>query len=101
MSLTRTVAAFSPGDFLRRALIDDHGLDCRTKRGRAVGVFLERNDLAASIPAIGRDQHLARAILNPTGQSLGAKPAKDDRVRRAETGTGQGGDGRDDESGGG
>ncbi len=64
------------------ALQDDDLLDRRARADGAVGVLLERHDLAAAIAAVGGDEHLRFAVLDPSGQRLGAESPEDDRVRR-------------------
>jgi hypothetical protein len=76
------VAAFLPGNLVARSLEDDHTLDRRAFIRGAVGVLLERDNLTAPIAAVGRDDHLRRAVLNPSGESLGAESAEDNRMRR-------------------
>ena len=57
-----------------------------------VGVALERNDLAAAVPAIGRNEDLGLRVVDPVAQGVGGEPAKDNRVRRADAGAGEHGD---------
>ena len=81
-----------PGDQLMSRpgpAIDDDVLEGGAFGGGAVGVLLERDDLAAAIAAVGGDQHLGLAVLDPPGEGLGAEAAEDDRVRGADPGTGQ------------
>ena len=83
------VAARRPVDLQAGPAIDDDVLERRADGRGAVGILLERDDLAAAIAAVGGDQHLRLAVLDPPGEGLGAEAAEDHRVRRADPGTGQ------------
>ncbi len=76
------IAARRPVDVSTGAAVDDHVLERRAQIGGGVGVFLEWNELAAAIAAIGGEQHLGLAVLNPSRQRLGAEAAEDHRMRR-------------------
>ena len=76
------------------ALDDDDVADRRRVLQRLVGHLLERHQLAASIAAVGRDQHRALRVVDAIAQRLGAEPAEHDAVHGAEAGAGQHGDGQ-------
>jgi hypothetical protein len=54
--------------------------------------FLEAGRLAAPVAAVGGDHQLGRGVLDAGGERVGAEPAEDHRVRRADPGTGEHGD---------
>ena len=83
------VAAGRPVDRRAGPPVDDDVLERGADRRGAVGVLLERDELAAAIAAVGGDQDLGLAVLDPAGERLGAEAAEDHRVRRADPGTGQ------------
>ena len=57
-----------------------------------IDVRLERDDLAAPPAAVGGDDELRLGVVVAVGDGVGAEAAEDDRVRRADPGTGQHGD---------
>jgi hypothetical protein len=75
------------------ALHHDHVLDRRALLERLVGVALERDDLAATVPAVGGDHDLRLRIVHPVAQRLGAEAAEDHRMHRADPGAGEHRDG--------
>ena len=76
-------------DVVAEALDDDHCLDRRRGRQRLVGMVLEPDLLAAPIAAVGGEQDLRPAVVDPARQRLGREPAEDDRVGRADPGAGE------------
>ncbi len=78
------VAAGRPGDGRAGPAVDDHVLERGAQRRGAVGVLLERDQLAAAIAAVGGHQHLGLAVLDPARERLGTEAAEDHRVRRAD-----------------
>ena len=58
-------------------------------RERLVGVLLEPDLLAAPVAAVGGDQDLGPAVVDPAGQRLGREATEDDRVRRPDPGAGE------------
>ena len=66
---------------------DEHMLDGGAPFDRFVGVTLERHDLAATIAAVGGDQHLAAAIVDAIAQGLGREAPKHHRVYSADART--------------
>ena len=63
------VAARRPGDRRAGPPADDHVFE-RGANGRGgIGVFLERDQLAAAITAVGGEQDLGLAVLDPSGQA--------------------------------
>ena len=83
------VAVRNHVDAMPGRLDDDGRLDRGRARERFVGVMLESDLLAAPVPAIGGDQDLGLAVVDPTRQRLGREPAEDDRVRRPDPGAGE------------
>ena len=64
--------------------------DRRAVRHGAVGVLLQSGTtLPRRIAAVGGDEHLGLAVLDPPGERLGAEAAEDDRVRRPDPGAGE------------
>ena len=63
--------------------IDGHLLE------RLVGIPLERNDRAATIAAVGGDEHLALRIVDAIAQRLGREAAEHHRVNRADARAGE------------
>ena len=61
-------------------------------RGQGQGVVdgrLEGGGLAAAPATVGRDDEVRLGVVDAVAQGLGAEPAEDDRVGRADPGTGQ------------
>ena len=73
---------------------DDDAGDRRGRRQRLVGHLLERHDIAATVAAVGGDQHLALRVVDAIAQRIGAEPAEHHVVHRADAGAGQHGDGQ-------
>ena len=71
------------------ALDDDRRLDGRRVGERLVGMVLEPDLLAAPVAAVGGDQDLGAAVVDPPRQRLGREPAEDDRVGRPDPGAGE------------
>ena len=71
------------------ALDDDRRLDRRRVGERLVGVLLEPDRLAAPIAAVGGDQDLGPAVVDPARQRLRREAAEHDRVRRPDPGAGE------------
>ena len=63
---------------------DDHVLDGRRFLERLVRVALERNDLPASIAAVGGDDDLRLRVVHAVAQRLGREAAEHHRVNRAD-----------------
>ena len=51
---------------------------------RGVGVVLERHDLALAPPAVGGDQHLARGVVDASGERRRGEASEHHRVRGAD-----------------
>ena len=87
------VASVLHGDVLAGALVDDDGLDLRIADERGVHAGLQRNDLATTIAAVGRDDGDGTAIMQAVFDALRAEATEDDAMHRADAGTGEHGDG--------
>ena len=55
---------------------------------------LERERRPSSPPTVGRDEHLGLRVVDPVAQGLRREPSKDNRMRGADAGAGQHGDGQ-------
>jgi hypothetical protein len=69
------------------ALDDDHVFNRRRAGQSFVGHLLQRDDLAAPVAAVGRDQQPAGGIVDAIPQRLGTEAAEDDVVDGADAGT--------------
>ncbi len=76
-------------DAIAKAVDDDDVLDRRAVGDGLVGVVLEVDLVAATVAAVGRDQDLCPAVIDPPGQRLGGEATEYDRVRGADPGAGQ------------
>ena len=72
----------------------DDALDGGAPLQGHVGVLLQRDELAAAVVAVGGDEHLAVAVVDPVPERLGAESAEHDAVHRPDAGAGQHGDGQ-------
>ncbi len=68
---------------------DDDVLDAGAVGHRLVGDALERQDLAAAVAAVGRDQDGGRRVLDPVPERLGREAAEDHRVHGTDPRAGQ------------
>src|SRR5205085_6340343 len=73
---------------------DDHTPDRGAATQRVVHIFFERNNGAAAISAICRDDRDRAAVGDPVANALGAESAENDGVDRADPRAGEHGDGR-------
>ena len=64
-------------------------LDRRCIGERFVGDFFQRDDAAAAVAAVGRDEQLALRVVDAVAQRFRAEAAKDDAVDRADAGAGE------------
>ncbi len=83
----------------RRALVadspdDEHFLDRRTLGHGRVGIVFQRHHVAAAIAAVGGDQDLGLAVVDPVAQRMRAEAAKHDAMRCTQAGAGQQRDGQ-------
>ena len=88
------VAGVVPGDLLPGAPDHQHALDVGALLDRLVDRGLERTRRAAAVAAVRGDDEVSVAVEDAAAQGVGGEAAEDDRVGRAETGTGQHGDDR-------
>ena len=88
------IAARLHVDRLIAAVEDDALLDRRRLVEGRIDVLLERHDLAAPPAAVGGDDELGLGVVVAVGDGVGGEAAEDDRVRRADAGTGEHGDRR-------
>ncbi len=72
----------------------DDVLDGRAAGDRLIGVLLERDELAAAVPDVGRDQHLRGRVVDAIAEGLGREPAEHNGVGGADPRAGQHGDHR-------
>jgi hypothetical protein len=82
-----------PGDLAGRAAHDNHRFDLDAAAlgdlDGLVGIGLQRDRLAAAQAFIGGDDDGGFAVNDTAGQRVGRKTAENDRVHRADTGTGE------------
>ena len=83
------VATVLHRDVVAAAPHDDDVLDRRRRRHGLVGRRLQREDVAAPVAAVGRDQHLGLGVVDAVGQGLRREPAEHDAVGGADAGAGQ------------
>ena len=83
------VTTVGPVDRIAAAPDDDDRADVGTLAHGLVGVGLERHLLAAAHRLIGRDHDPAIGVDDTVAQRVGRKTAEDDRMNRADTGTGE------------
>ena len=74
------------------ALHDDDVLDRRGVLEGFVRHLLQRNDLAAAVPAVGGNEQHRFGVVDPIAKRFSAEAAEDDAVHRADSGAGQHGD---------
>ena len=90
------VAAVIPVDFILAAFQHDRVANFVRGAGKSVAslidIRLERNDLAAPVPAISGDDDLAVGILHAIDDCLGAESAEDHRMHGADPRAGEHGD---------
>ena len=80
----RDVAPLGHRDLAARALSDDDLADGRARLERLVRVPLQRDERAAPVALVLRQQDLAAHVVQPVGERLGREAAEDDGERRAE-----------------
>src|SRR5450432_922883 len=80
LAMPPDVAAFLDVDLVAGASENDHALDRRLALQRFIDVLLERDDRAAPITAIRRDDRGCAAIRDAVANAIGAEPAEDDRM---------------------
>ena len=68
---------------------DDDMLDRRRRGHGLVGGRLQREDLAAPVPAVCRDQQLGLGVVDPVGERLRREAPEDHAVRRPDAGARQ------------
>ena len=65
LAMPPNVAPFLHVDIIVRALKNNHALDRCPAAERVIHIFFERNNSAAAIAAVGRDQRDRAAVVNP------------------------------------
>ena len=83
------VAAFLHRDLVAGAADDHHVLDRRRSFAGLVDAALQRHEVAAAPALVGGDDRDRRGVVHAVADRVGAEPAEDHRVRRADPGAGQ------------
>ena len=76
-------------DVVAGPLDDDRGLDGRRVESASSAAALSADRLAAPVAAVGGDQDLRPAVVDPAGQGFGREDPEDDRVGRPDPRAGQ------------
>ena len=81
-------------DLVPGAAKNDHAFHGSLLPQRIVHIFLQRNDCTAAISAVRRDDGDRAAVRNAISNAVRAESTEDNRMHRADAGTGQHRDGR-------
>ena len=93
LAMPPNVAALFHVDFDVRALENDHPFHRRPAAQRVIHILFEWNDSAAAITRVRRNQRDRPAIVDTIADRIRAETAENDRMHRADTRTGQHGNG--------
>src|SRR5919201_3958399 len=89
LSMPPNVAPFFHVDLVASALKDDDASDGGAAAERIIDIFFQRHNLATTIAAIRGDQSNGAAVGDPVANGIGAEPAENDRMHRANPRTGE------------